>query len=191
MAKVDLTKIEGYADMTAEEKIAALEAYEVGEPDYSGYVKKEVFDKTASELASKKKELNDKLTADEQKEQADKEAREKLQADYDKLLRESNVSKYKAKFLGMGYEEKLAEETAIAMADGDSEKVFANQKKHIDSVEKKIRADVLKNTPKPTPDGDGKTMTLDKLRKMSPQERYDYSVKNPEEYKSLYTEGNE
>lgn len=191
MAKVDVTKIEGYADMTAEEKIAALEAYEVGEPDYSGYVKKEVFDKTASELASKKKELNDKLTADEKKEQEDKEAREKLQADYDKLLRESNVSKYKAKFLGMGYEEKLAEETAIAMADGDSEKVFANQKKHIDSVEKGIRADVLKNTPKPTPEGCSETMTKDKYRGMSPLERQEYAEKNPEEYKSLYSEGNE
>ena len=30
-------------------------------------------------------------------------------------------------------------------------------------------------------------MTLEKLRKMSPQERYDYSVKNPEDYKALYT----
>lgn len=191
MAKVDVTKIEGYADMTAEQKVVALESYEHDEPDYSGYVKKEVFDRTASELASKKKELNDKLTADEQKEQADKEAHDKLQADYDKLLRESNVSKYKAKFLGMGYEEKLAEETATAMVDGDSEKIFNNQKKHLESVEKKVRADVLKDTPKPTLDGDSKTMTLDKLRKMSPQERYDYSVKNPEEYKSLYDGGKE
>lgn len=191
MAKVDVSKIEGYADMSAEEKIAALEAYEVEEPDYSGYVKKEVFDNTASELARKKKELKDMLTADEQKEQADKEAHDKLQADYDKLLRESTVSKFKAKFLGMGYEEKLAEDTAIAMADGDSEKVFANQKKHIDSVEKKIRADVLKDTPKPTPDGDSKLITKEIYRKMSPLERIEYAEKNPEEYKSLYTEGNE
>lgn len=189
MAKVDITKIEGYADMTAEQKIAALENYEHQDPDYSGYVKKELFDKTASELASKKKELDEKLSDDEKKAQEDKEARDKLQADYDKLLHENKVSKYKTKFLGMGYEEKLAEETAVAMADGDSEKVFANQKKHLESVEKKVRADVLKDTPKPTPDGDGKTMTLDKLRKMSPQERYDYSVKNPEEYKSLYEDG--
>ena len=34
-------------------------------------------------------------------------------------------------------------------------------------------------------------MTLDKLRKMSPQERYEYSVKNPEEYKTLYNGGTE
>lgn len=190
MAKIDVTKIAGYADMTPEQKIAALEAFETDEPDYSGYVKKDIFDKTASELAAKKKELNEKLTEDEKAKQKEQEERADLQAKYDKLLRESEISKFKAKFLGMGYEEKLAEDTAEAMADGNTDKVFANQKKYIDSVEKRVRADALKDTPKPTPDGDSKTMTLKKLRKMSPQERYDYSVKNPEEYKTLYTNKN-
>ena len=66
MAKIDISKIDGYADMTPEQKIAALEAFETEDPDYSGYVKKDIFDKTASELAAKKKELNEKLTEDEQ-----------------------------------------------------------------------------------------------------------------------------
>ena len=61
MAKIDISKIDGYADMTPEQKIAALEAFETEDPDYSGYVKKDIFDKTASELAAKKKELNEKL----------------------------------------------------------------------------------------------------------------------------------
>lgn len=185
--KIDVTKIEGYSDMTAEQKLAALEGFDVPDPDYSGYVKKDVFDKTASELAAKKKELTEKMTEDEQKKQKEQEERDELQSKYDKLLHESEVSKFKAKLLGMGYDEKLADDTAEAMADGDSEKVFANQKKHLEVVEKKVRAEALKDTPKPTPDGDSKTMTLEKLRKMSPQERYDYSVKNPEEYKTLYT----
>lgn len=185
--KIDVTKIEGYSDMTAEQKLAALEGFDMPDPDYSGYVKKDVFDKTASELAAKKKELTEKMTEDEQKKQKEQEERDELQSKYDKLLHESEVSKFKAKLLGMGYDEKLADDTAEAMADGDSEKVFANQKKHLEAVEKKVRAEALKDTPKPTPDGDSKTMTLEKLRKMSPQERYDYSVKNPEEYKTLYT----
>lgn len=193
MAKIDVTKIEGYADMTPEQKLAALEGYDMPDPDYSGFVKKDVFDKTASELAAKKKELAEKMTEDEQKKQKEQEERDELQSKYDKLLHESEVSKFKAKLLGMGYDEKLADDTAEAMANGDSEKVFANQKKHLEAVEKKVRAEALKDTPKPTGDGDSKTMTLEKFRKMSPQERYDFSVKNPEEYKTLYTEtgGNE
>lgn len=187
MAKIDVTKIEGYSDMTPEQKLAALEEYDVPDPDYTGYVKKDVFDKTASELAAKKKELTEKMTEDEQKKLKEQEERDELQSKYEKLLHESEVSKFKAKLLGMGYEEKLADDTAEAMANGDSEKVFANQKKHLEAVEKKVRAEALKDTPKPTGDGESKSMTLDKLRKMSPQERYDYSVKNPEEYKTLYT----
>lgn len=187
--KIDISKIKGYANMTDDEKIKALEAYET-EVDYSGYVRKEVFDKTASELAAKKKELNEKLSEDEKAKQKEKEELENLQSAYEKLLRESEVSKYKANFLGMGYEDKLAEATAVAMVDGNTESVFANQKKHLENVKKSMRAELLKDTPKPTPDGDSKTMTLDKFRKLSPLERESWSRKNPEEYKSLYTEKN-
>lgn len=42
MAKIDISKIDGYADMTPEQKIAALEAFETEDPDYSGYVKKDM-----------------------------------------------------------------------------------------------------------------------------------------------------
>lgn len=188
--KIDVTQIEGYETMSAEDKLKALEEFDIPDPDYSGYVKKEQFDKIASELAGAKKQLKEKMTEDEAARQKEQEEREELQTNYNKLLRESAISKHKAKLIALGYDESLAEETATAMADGDSEKVFVNQQKHLKDFEKKVRADALKNTPKPTPDGDNKTMTLDKLRKMSPQERYDYSVKNPEEYKSLYG-GNE
>lgn len=187
MAKIDVTQIEGYADMTAEEKLKALEAFDIPDPDYSGYVSKEQFDKTASELAAKKKELSEKLSEDERQKQEEQEQREELQKKYDTLLRESTVSKNKAKLLGLGYEEKLADETAEAMADGNLDKVFANQKKHLDAVEKRVRAEVLKETPKPTGDGDSKTMTLKQLRELSPAERMKFSQEHPEEYKELYT----
>ena len=189
MAKIDVTQIAGYESMRAEEKLNALEAYEVPDPGSSGYVKKDVFDKTASELAAKKKELLEKMSEDEAAKQKDKEDKEAMQKELDALRRESTVSKTKAKLIALGYDEALAEDTAEAMADGNTEKVFANQQKHLTAFEKKVRADALKDTPKPTPDGDSKTMTLDKLRKMSPQERYEFFVAHPEEYKSLYGEG--
>ena len=188
--KIDTSKIEGFADMSPEQKLAALESYEIAEPDLSGHVKKDVFDKTASELASVKKQLREKMTVDEQKEKDGAEKREKLENDYTALLKKVTVSDNKAKLLGLGYDEKLADETAEAMADGNSEKIFSNQKKHLEAVEKKVRAEALKDTPKPTPDGDSKTMTLEKLRKMSPAERLEFSTDHSEDYKSLYG-GNE
>ena len=186
MAKIDVSLIEGYEKMSAEDKLKALEGFEIPDPDFSGHVKKDVFDKTASELAALKKQLREKMTDDEVAKQKEKEEREELQAKYDKLLRKSEVAENKAKLVAIGYDEKLADETAEAMADGDLEKVFINQKKHLDTFEKKVRAEALKDTPKPTPDGDTKTMTLEKLRKMSGSERYAYAMEHPEEYKELY-----
>ena len=184
--KIDTNKIQGYADMTPEEKLKALEGYEIADPDYTGYVKKEVFDKTASELADSKKQLREKMSADEIKAKEDAEKQEKLQSDYDALLRKVSISENKAKLLALGYEDKLAGDTAEAMVEGNLEKVFANQKKHLESVEKKIREDVLHNTPKPEGGSSSNTMTKEKLRGMSANERYEFAQKNPEEYKKIY-----
>lgn len=186
MGKIDISKIEGYNEMSAEDKVKALESYEYADTDYTGYVRKDVFDKTASELAQKKKELKEKMSEDEQKAQEDKEAREKLQADYESLLRENKISKYKANYLSMGYDSKLADEMAVAMADGDVDKLFKNQVKQNEILEKKIKAEILADTPKPNTNNNTKSMTLEDLRKMSPQDRLEFSEKNPEEYKALY-----
>lgn len=184
--KINTANIKGYSDMTLEEKIKALEALELEEPDYSGYVKKDTFDKTASELADTKKQLREKMSADEIKAKEDAEKQEKLQSDYDALLRKVALSENKSKLLALGYEDKLAVETAEAMLDGNLDKVFANQKKHLESVEKKIREDVLHNTPKPEGGSSSNTMTKEKLRAMSANERYEYSQSHPDEYKQIY-----
>lgn len=150
--KIDTSKIEGFSEMTAEQKLAALESYDIAEPDFSGLIKKEVFDKTASELASVKKQLREKMSADELAVKEDAEKREKLETEYNNLLKKVSVSENKSKLLGLGYDETLAGETAEAMVNGELDKVFQNQKKHLDLLEKKIRADVLKETPKPGSD---------------------------------------
>ena len=186
MAKIDVSLIEGYDAMSPEEKLKALEDFEIPAPDYSAHVDKKVFDKTASELVALKKQIKEKMTDDELAKQRDKEEREELQQKYEKLLHETEVAKNKAKLIAMGYDEKLADDTAEAMADGNLEKVFINQKKHLDTFEKKVRADALKDTPKPTPDGDSKTMTLEQFRKMSTAERAAFYEEHPDEYKELY-----
>lgn len=184
--KINTGKIEGYLDMTLEQKLAALESYEVDEPDYSGYVTKEVFDKTASELANSKKQLREKMSADEIKAKEDAEKYEEVVKERDALLREKNILGYKTKYLALGYDEKLANETAEAMVNGESDKVFANQQKHLATVEKKIREEVLKDTPKPEGGKGSDEITKEKFSKMSIAEQYKFSTEHPEEYKKLY-----
>lgn len=186
--KIDISKIKGYGEMPIEEKLKVLESFEIPDPDYSGYVKKDLFDKTASELADKKKELRNKMSEEEAQKLKEAEERKELQEKYETLLHKTAVSENKAKLLALGYEEKLACETAEAMANGDLDKVFEGQKKHLENFEKQIIAGTLKSTPKPVGDGeaDDGDMTLEKLRKLPIDKRLAFSRENPEKYKEIY-----
>ena len=147
---------------------------------------KAALSKSNSEAADFKKQLREKMSAEEIKAKEDAEKMEALIKERDALLREKTVAGHKAKYLALGYDESLAGDTAEAMANGEIDKVFANQKKHLEAVEKKIRADVLKDTPKPEGGNGSDTMTKDKFLKMSTAEQHKYSVDHPEEYKALY-----
>ena len=138
--------IENYENMTIEEKLAALEAYE---PDMSGFVTKAQLDKVASEAASYKKQLREKMSAEEEKAAREAEERTALQQRVEELERERTINHYTNSFLTMGYEEALAKETAEALVSGDMDLVFANQKAFAVNREKALRAEILKSTPRP------------------------------------------
>ena len=187
----DLLKDAYKEGMSVEDIEKALEGIEMP-TDNSAEIDrlKTALTKSNSEAADYKKQLREKMTADEIKAKEDAESREKLQNDYDALLRKVTLSENKAKLLALGYDEALAGATAEAMVDGDLDKVFANQKKHLDAVAKKIRADVLKETPSPEGGNGSDEITKEKFSKMSIAEQYKYSVEHPEEYKKLYDGGN-
>lgn len=163
---IDWTTVEGYReDMTAEEKLTLLESHEPTAPaeetaaeakkeaapaaPQKGFVSKAQFDKVTSELAAAKKQLRSKMTEDEQRE-ADRTASEMaMREELDTLRKEKMLSTYKAAYLGLGCDEKLADEAASAMADGDMDAVFSAMKKHLTSMEKELRAKILKETPVP------------------------------------------
>ena len=79
-----------------------------------------------------------------------KAAQEKLQNDYNALLKENTISKNVAKYISLGYDEKLAKSTAEALFDGDMETVFANAAKANQVLADKLKADLMRNSPKPS-----------------------------------------
>ena len=147
----DLLKDAYREGMTLEEIETALAEIELP-GDNAAEIKrlKDAVSKANSEAADYKKQLRAKQTDDEAAEAKRKEEFEKLQSDHNELLHKMAVSENKAKLLALGYDEALAGETAEAMAKGETDKVFAAQQKHQEAIEKKIRADILKDTPKPT-----------------------------------------
>lgn len=175
--------IENYENLTPEEKIAALEA------NYHSVAQiKASADKAASEAASYKKQLREKQTDDEIK-AAEREAEfAKVMAEVEALRHEKLVGTYVASYMAMGYEEKLAKATAEAMAKGDTETVFKNQKIHLDNREKALRTELLKQTPPPAGGGTDATMKKADLMKMSLAEQQKFAKENPEQYKAFYAE---
>lgn len=187
--KIDVTKIEGYETMSAEEKLKALEELEIDTKEFTkGYVKKEVFDKTASDLAALKKKDRENLSETERLKAEQEEQLKEMQEELNKLKQEKQLGEFKANFLSLGYDEKLAIDTATAFMSGDYAKVFANQKAFQESIEKRVKAEILKGTPSPNGSGSvNNQKTKDDLRKMSAEERYKFSVEHPDEYKAIYT----
>ncbi len=189
MPKIDTSTIEGYENMTAEEKLAALEGFEYEDhSDLKDEVERQkaAVTKANKEAADAKRQLKEKLSQEEQEAQEKKEAEEKLAKENAELREKVAVSENTTRLLALGYSAELAADTAKAMFDGDNDKVFANQKKFMEEQEKKIKADLLDGTAKPPAGTGGKAMTKEDFAKLSLAEQADFAAKNPEEYAKFY-----
>ena len=149
MAKIDTGLIEGYADMTPEQKIAALEAftYEDNAAELERY--KNAVSKANSEAAEWRKKHNALLSEDERQKQANAEELESLKKELADMKLEKTITGNKAQLIALGYDESLAALSAAALVDGDAEKLFANQKAFMEAHDKVLKADLLKATPAP------------------------------------------
>jgi len=196
MPKIDISKIQNYENMTAEEKVKALEAYEF-EVDNSEVERlktevkrlKTAVSKANSEVAEWKKKHNALLSEEERKEAERLEAQQAIEKENAELRKEKAIYESKARFLGLGYDEKLALETAQALVDGDMDKVFANQQIHIENVKKAERAAGVANDPTPPAGGGGETeITKEQFDKMGYTERLKLFNEQPEVYQKMIGE---
>ena len=183
--KINTNQIPNFDELPEETKNALLEMEITETPDMSDFVSKATFDKTASDLAAAKKALREKQTDEEAKAQKEAEERAALLARVAELEKEKTINSNVNSFLGLGYDEKTAKATAEALATGDMDLVFINQKKHTETREKMLRAELLKETPPPA---GGKTVTKTKedILKMTLAEQAQFAAENPEEYKKIY-----
>ena len=183
-------------DMTLEEVEQALEGINLVDPaTLPKSVSKEVFDKTASELARVKKELKElqekNMTAEE-KLKLELEKAAEAQAQYKRELAKLRAREI---FVTAGLSEEdytplidivVSEDEEVTKARAKSMvDVIASQKK---AVEKTVKAELLKGTPKPEPGEPFKPMTLEEFRKMNLMEKQRFARENPELYREIYKE---
>ena len=143
MPNIDTSTIEGFDAMSAEDQVKALLGFnKTKKVDLSGYVKKELLDKTASELAAAKRSLKEKMTSEEAAKAQSDEAMKELQDKYNELLKKTSIAENTAKYLEVGYSPELAKSTAEAIFNGDMDAVLENQKKYNAECEKRFKENI-------------------------------------------------
>jgi len=183
--KVPFELIEGYAEMSAEDKIKALEALEFDTPDdLSAELKtaKEQRDMYASKIAENERKARAEMDEESRRKAETDEKYADLESKYNALIRESTISKSVAKYISLGYTEALAIEKAEAMADGDTDRVFKAEEKYKNDIEKDLKASLTKGTPPPDEKGAAKAYkTRDEIMNIKDtMERRQAIAENPE-----------
>lgn len=181
MAKIDTTLIEGYDNMTAEEKLAALESYEYDDKSEEISRLKAANTKASKEAADWKRKHNALLDDDSRKQQEADERVQAMEEELKSLRRDKTLASYKASYVSMGYSEDLAAEVAEAMADGDTDKVFDCQKRFLESHDKEITKGALQKTPRPGAGAGTKYQTREDIMKIKDSTERQQAIKdNPE-----------
>lgn len=148
--RIDTTQITGYADMSVEEKLAALEAYEYSDNSDELEKLKTSVSKANSQAADYKRQLKE-ATANLGK--ATEESNSELTAIKEQLAalqREKAISENTASFIAQGYDKALAIDSATALMDGDSAKLFANMQKFMADHDKAVQAQLVRSTERPS-----------------------------------------
>lgn len=153
--KIDTTAISGYAEMSAEEKLAALEAFEFETPvpkDTDEVTKlKTALSKANSDAAEWKRQFREKQTEAERAEAERKEHEQEVENELRTLRRDKTISGYVAQCLALGYDKDLALRAAEAMADNDAAAIMACQQDFLEAKQKELEAAALNKQPTLTP----------------------------------------
>jgi phage I-like protein len=185
--KLDTSKIDGYDTMTAEQKLEALANYEI---DLTGFVKKETFDKTASEVAKLKKEKEALMSEDELRKAKIAEEQKALHEKVAELEKEKNLAKYQNLLTGKA---RISAEDATALAEklhaGEIDSVFdafskvlAKHDKEVADMKATLTAKGLQPASGTNPGGEP---TIEQFKKMGYADLAKMQMENPLVYAKL------
>ena len=183
---INTSLIEGYDEMTPEQKVEALEKYRFNDLSKELEKAKESISKANAEAADWKRKHNALLSDEEQKKATEDEEKKAMLEKIALLEGNARKAEYSKKLLALGYDEALASETAEAIANGDTEAIFANQKIFLDAHDKGLTAKLMGGGIEPPAGGGSVTITREQLSKLSIQDRAKFAEEHPEEYKNAY-----
>lgn len=148
--KIDPSKIEGFDNLSADEKVAALlnQEIEVEQTEPADVTKlKTSLSKANSEAAEYRRLLREKQTEAERAE-ADRAEREKaLQDELASYRDRERISTYKANLMGAGIDEPTADLMAKSLPEGVSDEYFLATKSFLDNQRQKLLTESINKQP--------------------------------------------
>ena len=148
--KIDPSKIEGFDNLSADEKVAALlnQEIEVEQTEPADVTRlKTSLSKANSEAAEYKRLLREKQTeaerAEAERAEKDREREELLKS----LLEEKRVSTYKAQLMAAGVDADTADLMAKSLPEGVADEYFLATKSFLDNQRQKLLTESINKQP--------------------------------------------
>lgn len=151
---LDVSKIEGYESMSAEDKVKALESFEYEDNAAELEKLKNAVSKSNADAKSWKDKYNAKLSDEDKQKEALEEAKQQeaqkfkeLEDKYNELMKSSTLKEHTLSLNGLGFDDKLAADTAAAIVDGDAAKLFKNMKTFLEGFRKSVEKELMDKNP--------------------------------------------
>lgn len=150
MARIDVSKIEGFDTMSTEEKLNALLGLEIEEPkkddaEINHY--KQLISKANAEAADYRKQLRDKQTEAERAEADRLEQERTLREELNGYKTRERIATNKARLMSAGVDEKNADIMAKMLPEGVEAEYFDAVKSMIESQIQTAKTSALNSQP--------------------------------------------
>lgn len=148
MAKIDVSSIEGFEEMSAEDKVAALMGYEFEAPKPESDEKlKAALSKANSDAAEWKRKFRETQTEQERAAAELAEQQRALQEQLDGYKTRERISSYAKKLMEAGVDAETADLMANNLPEGVTDEYFAAYKSFIEAKTKEIESAALSKQP--------------------------------------------
>lgn len=112
---------------------------------------RDALSKSNAEAAEYKRKLRAQMTEEDRRRAEEAEKQAEIERNYKELLHKTTIAEHSKKLLGLGIDEALAGDMAEALVGAaDPNGVFAGMKEYRAALEKQLRAEILKSTPRPS-----------------------------------------
>ena len=138
--------------------------------------------KWKKDFQEKKAELESRMTEEERAKAEQDAATAAMQQELETLRNERNVANHKAQLTSIGFDGDLAQETAEAINNGDSAKLFDGIRRFIASHDKEMTSKALMSNPVLSGGNTDKVVTKEEFNNMGYKEMLAFKNEHPELY---------